>query len=74
MVFRLWVKPAMTEFCIVQTFPRGVEGVGRVGVAGYGYGDAHLGGDHLMGHAERITNTKYGTATKNALAKTALRR
>ena len=35
---------------------------------------AHLCGDHLMEHAERITRTKYGIVTKNALAKTALRR
>ena len=35
---------------------------------------AHLSGDHLMEHAERITRTNYGTPTKNALAKTALRR
>lgn len=35
---------------------------------------AHLGGDHLMEHAERITRTNHGTATKNALPKTAARR
>ncbi len=35
---------------------------------------AHLGGDHLMEHAERITRTNHGTPTKNALVRTTLRR
>ena len=35
---------------------------------------AHLGSGHLLEHAERITRTNHGTATKNALVRTTLRR